>query len=1377
MLASERGEPARMTRRRSEHVSAPVLSADARLLLAQRRTQIRRSRYELPEQGGGATDQLDYVMVLGSASSVYERECCLAIAASWWRAFVDFATDPSCPPPGQIDNEMLLYQLANATADVRQQAFFLPEHSWRALQARFGGGPRIELRLRAQQTAPHAAPQAALMCVRVLCLHADDAGVHEALARFIVPGAMRRSEFVTEIWRHFFAASQEPVQLARLWLCGADARLAEDVSVAFAGDGDLASCLAAADDEDDAMLVLCSAASPLASPDRLSAHIEVLLASRASALAALGALRRTDQLSAIAAVAGLWFDGVQRNRLGADDASFVDLRLPVVVGLLLAAAATRWDASALVRAPRASACVVALHWLVRLLLEPDFCTFFNRAARPAMLVGLASHVCAPADATPLRELALLALELVARRCPALACLPSYVPAGWVPQVRVFMAATKRLPADAAAAADAVPPGVEAADAAAALSAGQLIVLHPGTVELLAMAGVSRIDAELAHVAARWPLPPATSAKRAADKDKDACDREDELQGSASNHVDGFSTSNGATSLSQLPSVFVLAASHLHVRQAALLANASVDAEAREGVEVLTLQRECVGLLGMLHDVLTHAPVDSREAQRALAELVNEATQRAVHVAVVGVMKAGKSSLVSGLVGREVVPSRASALTVVPTLITHDPDATEPLLALPALCRTALATVGARLASLDAASLRGLASDVGGASLACAGEPWRDVYRGDAAVLAALVRVHDTVRLGERCGLFREGPHPLAALAEGDVLAQLPCVRVCFASLAGAAGLGGALSLVDTPGPNELGLSSALGGLVQAVLAAATVVALVLDYSSINSLAQAGVRELVAAASADWQGLAGKDVFVLINKYDQRSGSAGHDVGEPELRRAVLASLAPSLGPALREDRVFAVSAKFAQAANAARAYLDAQACGDDALVLLPDPAVEPWVESFARIALGETWASPVSPFGYMRMLETNDVTAFRACIDTVWQASRLAGPLERVVGHCFRTAGLLAMRRVLVAAVCNVARAQHETVALQLVLLRSAAGSLERFSVVASVECDAIRGLVASVQADCTQLALAWHPDAPLLPHYAELWHGVRGTVHVDEQSHDYCDQLFSASRDDLRFAACEDARGFLATVIEPVFSMLLDRVCHQAQSELRAHAAKLVSALESLVAERLLPRLSLFAQSYSSVLGLAAGRSLPAFVMPQVHMLAHLDEREFATNGTAVARHGLRTPSYRIRTTALREAFVAQMRARLHAVAARAVQQYRDALLLAIELFVTKVNATLSDMTRRMRQALETRTSRTEASADEAFACEQTLWRMAEFWTRARDLIEIVLARSQVPNTHEAANAVVPLALETNIPLGSHLLPTAFASCDVIISQQDPRL
>ncbi len=74
--------------------------------------------------------------------------------------------------------------------------------------------------------------------------------------------------------------------------------------------------------------------------------------------------------------------------------------------------------------------------------------------------------------------------------------------------------------------------------------------------------------------------------------------------------------------------------------------------------------------------------DKRKALKRIEELEGEqikTARREMVLAVVGTMKAGKSTTINAIVGQEILPNRNRPMTSVPTLIRHVPGKTEPVL--------------------------------------------------------------------------------------------------------------------------------------------------------------------------------------------------------------------------------------------------------------------------------------------------------------------------------------------------------------------------------------------------------------------------------------------------------------------------------------------------------------------------------------------------------------------------------------------------------------------------------------------------------------------------------------------------------------------------
>ncbi len=387
-------------------------------------------------------------------------------------------------------------------------------------------------------------------------------------------------------------------------------------------------------------------------------------------------------------------------------------------------------------------------------------------------------------------------------------------------------------------------------------------------------------------------------------------------------------------------------------------------------------------------------LDRPEAQRLIGILDNEARKverLEMVLAVVGTMKAGKSTVINAIVGTEVLPNRNQPMTALPTLIRHAPGRTVPVLE--------FSRREPMLALVDsvATAIRRLARDGRLEEL--------DLY-GEADGAGLITRLHDGAGPGlipERC----EGPqeifpflrdlNDLARLA-GDPLIglelpleayqgvhELPVIEVEFTHLKDHAGLDrGTLSLLDTPGHNEFGHSRKLLHIVREQLARASAVLAVLDYTQLKSEAEDEVRrELAAVADATEDRL-----FLLVNKFDQKDR---HGMSAADLRHHAAGLMDDAIDP----GRVYPVSARYAYLANLALAAIDADG-------RLPSPADHAWVEDFGNLALGSFWDEQLA-----------NVEKVRAAARKLWIRSQFETPLRQVVRRAARQAAILTMKSAL----------------------------------------------------------------------------------------------------------------------------------------------------------------------------------------------------------------------------------------------------------------------------------------------------------------------------------------------------------------------------
>lgn len=326
--------------------------------------------------------------------------------------------------------------------------------------------------------------------------------------------------------------------------------------------------------------------------------------------------------------------------------------------------------------------------------------------------------------------------------------------------------------------------------------------------------------------------------------------------------------------------------------------------------------------------------DKQKALKRIEELEGEqikTARREMVLAVVGTMKAGKSTTINAIVGQEILPNRNRPMTSVPTLIRHVPGKTEPVLHLEHIqpVRNLLITLQEKLATPagqqvaqtlqqtgDTRELLDILTDDG----------WlKNEYHGEEEIFTGLASLNDLVRLAAAMGT----EFPFDEYAE---VQKLPVIDVEFSHLVGMDACQGTLTLLDTPGPNEAGQPQ-MEVMMRDQLQKASAVLAVMDYTQMNSKADEDVRkELNAIADVSTGRL-----FVLVNKFDEKDRNGD---GADAVRQKVPAMLNSDVLPA---SRVYPGSSRQAYLAN--RALHELRKNGTL-------PVDEAWADDFVREAFG-----------------------------------------------------------------------------------------------------------------------------------------------------------------------------------------------------------------------------------------------------------------------------------------------------------------------------------------------------------------------------------------------------------------------------------------
>ena len=351
------------------------------------------------------------------------------------------------------------------------------------------------------------------------------------------------------------------------------------------------------------------------------------------------------------------------------------------------------------------------------------------------------------------------------------------------------------------------------------------------------------------------------------------------------------------------------------------------------------------------------------------------------LAVVGTMKAGKSTTINAIVGTEVLPNRNRPMTALPTRIRHTPGKKDPELVLDnnapvnelvELIRRSLAKAdGKAFAARDThdKDMRALLRFIQEK------RTFEHRYKGPEEIFWFLKSLNDLVRLSQELGF----EFPFDSYASID---DVPVIEVEFAHLANLPGGVGSLTLLDTPGPNEAGQVH-LRPMLHEQLKNASAVLAVLDFTQLKSDADHQVREALESIADVAQGR----MFALVNKFDEKDRNSD---GEEQTRKLVADSL---LKGRLDVSQVFPVSSKLGDLANRAQRELASNG-------RLPEVQGEEnaWVEDFGKVALGTMWKMGVS-----------NPDMVRQAADMLWEASLFAAPLNNVILKAHSEAATLAI--------------------------------------------------------------------------------------------------------------------------------------------------------------------------------------------------------------------------------------------------------------------------------------------------------------------------------------------------------------------------------
>ncbi len=410
-----------------------------------------------------------------------------------------------------------------------------------------------------------------------------------------------------------------------------------------------------------------------------------------------------------------------------------------------------------------------------------------------------------------------------------------------------------------------------------------------------------------------------------------------------------------------------------------------------------MKHEVLRLLGDTVDVLkdiTSAPDLLRESdtkrrrqldikkaaewQDILKDEIKKVEDLEAVFAVVGTVKAGKSTVINAIVGAEILPSRPEPMTTYPTLVRHKSGQTEPMLDFSVV-----------------QDFKGLASDAKEKlELQTRKSPLNTLFPDPHEQDIARRILEDKLTIASRSEGREEVFELLKTVNDlyrlcGRLKLELPIAADCLPTLeiemhhirmsdTGA----GQFAVLDLPGPNEFGQSKRLREIVQTQLNRASAVVLVSDFTQRRTQADAEIQKLVKNELAHLT----DRLFIFVNKFDQRRSD---DWDEKETRQYLAKTL---LNGTVKPEHIYPVSALKAFLANWAQRQLKKP---DP----LPDPKKSSLTKDFGKAAFGEMWEDDIG-----------QLDRVRTGADRLWKRSLFAGPLDNVISVAAHNASLVCLK-------------------------------------------------------------------------------------------------------------------------------------------------------------------------------------------------------------------------------------------------------------------------------------------------------------------------------------------------------------------------------
>lgn len=239
----------------------------------------------------------------------------------------------------------------------------------------------------------------------------------------------------------------------------------------------------------------------------------------------------------------------------------------------------------------------------------------------------------------------------------------------------------------------------------------------------------------------------------------------------------------------------------------------------------------------------------------------------VVLAVVGTMKAGKSTTINAIVGREIMPNRNRPMTALPTLICHNAEQHTPKLKINSSTLNGfLNTIRPSISQLnikdDYQDNKEMIELIEFIDL---GNKFQDEYMGEENIFEFLKQLNDLVRLAKH--IENQGSSIKFPFDDYKNFKNLPMIEVAF-NITVDTDTNGRFMLLDTAGPNEAGQEELITSLEEQ-LERSSAVMVVLDYTQLNSQAEADIKAQIDKIPT----IQKNRLFALVNKFDQKNANS------------------------------------------------------------------------------------------------------------------------------------------------------------------------------------------------------------------------------------------------------------------------------------------------------------------------------------------------------------------------------------------------------------------------------------------------------------------------------------------------------------------------